>query len=324
MSDEMSNTNGEKLWDEKNSIEPMKNNVLLQMNEECNTTTNINVLKDSEHLKGITKENFCGIYKIINKVNGKYYVGSSKNIIGYRGRWFWHKHFLRINKHSNKHLQHAWNKYGPNVWEWIIIETVEYTNLLITEQKYLNICKLFPDTNYNICYDANRPMLGVKHTFEVKQKIRDRMMGCKNPMYNVIPSLDVRLKISTKNKGKNKGVKHYNFGKSLTDEHKQKISLGGIGQTRTIETKQNISNALKNRIFTDEHKRKLSDSNKKYCGINHINYNHSTYNFINEKSNECFTGTRYEFMKKYNLPSGRCSKLINGKLVKLKNWIIQY
>lgn len=70
MNDEMSNTNEEKLWDEKNSIEPSKNNESLPMNAECDITTNINVLKDSEHLNDTTAEKtqiekrreYCRIY----------------------------------------------------------------------------------------------------------------------------------------------------------------------------------------------------------------------------------------------------------------------
>lgn len=299
----------------------MKNENLTNKTE-CDIIGNTLMKREKKDLNDITDEKISGIYKIINTNNKKYYVGSSEDIKGKRGRWFWHLHFLNKNKHPNRHLQNAWNKYEQSVWKWVIVELVEPGELLSVEQKYLDICELYPNTNYNIAYDAKRPMLGVKHTPETKLKISNRMRGCNNPMYKVIPSPETRLKISISNKGKTKGNKHYNFRKSLTDEHKQKISRGVTGQTRTLETKLNISNALKNRIFTEEHKQKISESNKKYCGINHKNYNHTTYTFINEKTNEYFIGTRYDFMKKYNLSSSRCSKLINGKLKKLKDWII--
>ena len=51
----------------------------------------------------------CGIYKIVNKIDGKYYVGSSKHI--YK-RWRKHKSLLRHNKHLNDYLQNAFNLYG--------------------------------------------------------------------------------------------------------------------------------------------------------------------------------------------------------------------
>lgn len=49
------------------------------------------------------------IYKIINTINGKIYVGSAKYFAGRKGE---HYSMLRNNKHSNKHLQNSYNKYG--------------------------------------------------------------------------------------------------------------------------------------------------------------------------------------------------------------------
>ena len=233
------------------------NNELLQMNEECDITGNT-LDKNAKMLsQGIINEKVSGIYKIINKINGKYYVGSSENILGKRGRWFWHRHFLNKNKHPNIHLQNAWNKYGKNVWEWVIIETTDILHLSSTEQKHLDICKKNPHISYNLSYDVERPSLGYKHTTETKEKIRIRMMGSNNPMYGLSPTTETRLKISGANKGKNRGNKHYNFGKHLSKEHRMKISLGGIGMKRSEETKRHISESLKGRIFSEEHKQKL-------------------------------------------------------------------
>lgn len=51
----------------------------------------------------------CGVYAIINKANGRAYIGSSVNI---RRRIEWHKTLLRANKHSNKNLAADWNQHG--------------------------------------------------------------------------------------------------------------------------------------------------------------------------------------------------------------------
>ena len=63
-------------------------------------------------------------------------------------------------------------------------------------------------------------------------------------------------------------------GRTLTEEHKRKISVGNKGKTRnrgrvlTDEHKRKISEARKlipiGRKLTDEHKRKISEANKKY------------------------------------------------------------
>ena len=44
----------------------------------------------------------CGIYKIVNKDNGKYYVGRTLNL---DKRWYQHKKLLIKNKHFIKYLQ---------------------------------------------------------------------------------------------------------------------------------------------------------------------------------------------------------------------------
>lgn len=64
-------------------------------------------------------EQTSGIYKIENKVNGKVYIGQSKHI---QKRWNEHKMHLRNNKHYNQYLQHAWNKYGEENFEFSILE----------------------------------------------------------------------------------------------------------------------------------------------------------------------------------------------------------
>ena len=50
-----------------------------------------------------------GIYKITNKVNGKFYIGSSNNI---KRRWKYHKSNLRSGTHDNIHMQRSYDKHG--------------------------------------------------------------------------------------------------------------------------------------------------------------------------------------------------------------------
>ena len=40
------------------------------------------------------------------------------------------------------------------------------------------------------------------------------------------------------------------------------MSIAGKGKKRTIETRTNISNALKGRTFSDEHRKKISEARK--------------------------------------------------------------
>ncbi len=95
----------------------------------------------------MAKQKICGVYKITNRVNGKIYVGSSKNIYE---RWNQHKDKLRNNCHDNAHLQNAWIKYGENNFKFEIIEECDPNIQFEREQYYLNTLNPFDDNGYNI------------------------------------------------------------------------------------------------------------------------------------------------------------------------------
>jgi group I intron endonuclease len=61
------------------------------------------------------------IYKIVNTVNGKFYVGSTTNT---RERFRTHRNRLRRNRHHAPHLQAAWNKYGEAAFVFHVVEDV--------------------------------------------------------------------------------------------------------------------------------------------------------------------------------------------------------
>jgi group I intron endonuclease len=95
-----------------------------------------------------------GIYKIINRNNGKYYVGSSTDLAD---RWREHKRHLRSGKHINPKLLASWNKHGENVFYFVVMEEhpdATRTQLLEAEQKYLDIAKTEIPMTYNVRFVA--------------------------------------------------------------------------------------------------------------------------------------------------------------------------
>lgn len=76
----------------------------------------------------------CGIYKIKNMLNGKIYIGQSKNI---HKRWSQHKRLLDHGTHHSYKLQNAWNKYGSESFEFEIIERCDEENLNEIEIAYI-------------------------------------------------------------------------------------------------------------------------------------------------------------------------------------------
>lgn len=106
------------------------------------------MIQDIESLKGI-----AGVYTIIHTASGRAYVGEAFNI---RGRWKSHVSCLTRNDHRNYFLQQAWNKYGPQAFEFkkfIILERLfDESNYLLKKrlkQEENKVLALFPD-NYNL------------------------------------------------------------------------------------------------------------------------------------------------------------------------------
>lgn len=80
----------------------------------------------------------CGIYLIINLINGKRYVGSSKDLYKRLYQHIWH---LDNNKHENSYLQRSWFKYGKDSFEWEILEYCDEQTRLEREGYYINTIK---------------------------------------------------------------------------------------------------------------------------------------------------------------------------------------
>ena len=89
---------------------------------------NHTAMKGNKYMKKVEHE--CGIYAIVNKINNKSYIGKSIDI---HTRWKEHIYLLSRGVHQNKHLQSAWNKYGEEAFEFIVIKTCKAKELNRTE-----------------------------------------------------------------------------------------------------------------------------------------------------------------------------------------------
>jgi len=157
-----------------------------------------------------------GIYKIINKINEKYYIGSSKDI---KDRWNTHKQSLRNNNHHNDHLQRAWNKYGENAFDFVVIELIPEMSLFNVEKKYLNEAKTNPNS-YNLIFYPQ----GGSQSVYVREKMKKHHYlrnGGENPMLGKTHSEKTKELLRQKRLGKipsNKDTKIYTFVNLMTHE----------------------------------------------------------------------------------------------------------
>jgi group I intron endonuclease len=116
-----------------------------------------------------------GIYKISCRPSGKVYVGSAVNM--YR-RWHSrHLPQLRRNKHSNRHLQSAWNKYGESAFTCEVIEQCDTTELISREQYWMDKFDSVGLCGFNIAKLAGST-IGVPQSEKCKQAILQAKCKC--------------------------------------------------------------------------------------------------------------------------------------------------
>lgn len=194
-----------------------------------------------------------GVYQIVNIVNGRKYIGSSKNI---EKRFEEHRKNLKTNKHINIILQRSYNKYGENSFIYEIVEECELDKLFEFEQKYL-------DTETNLFNIGKKASGG------------DNLSNHPNKL-NIINRMKISLnekmkKLSIEEKktiwGKN-GKENPNFNNKWTEEQRK------LASDRLIEYYKNHEQAIKGKTIEEfygeekakEVKKKLSDFAKNRTG----------------------------------------------------------
>jgi predicted GIY-YIG superfamily endonuclease len=106
--------------------------------------------KRHKSLIGPKYKKVWGIYKIINTITNKVYIGSSVNL---EKRVNGHFSSLRSNKHENKHLQYSFNKYGESAFRADILKT--FSKNEITQRELRNV-----ETKYISKYNSNDSSFG--------------------------------------------------------------------------------------------------------------------------------------------------------------------
>lgn len=181
-----------------------------------------------------------GIYKIINRINNKIYIGQSIDIN------------LRFKQHKNnaiikKILHPLYNSircYGIDNFEFIILEEVLFiAELDKKEQYWMDFYNSYnSEFGYNICKEATSTK-GYKHTIESRYK-----------MIGKLKSKEFKEKMSISKKGKKM--------KPRSDEHRKNLSLSSLGHTVSKKTRDTISLSLMGFKHTNETRNKMAKSKK--------------------------------------------------------------
>jgi group I intron endonuclease len=173
----------------------------------------------------------CGIYRILNTRNGKFYIGSSSRLNFRKSQHF---NALKNNTHSSPYLQNAYNKeQDKSVFKFQICVYCEFETLIKIEQSFIQIF----NPEYNIKKVAEG---GFIHSQETRDKIRIKNTGkirteetCKllSEIAKKRPPISDKTKqlLSSLKKGKPANNKGKKMG-AQSIEHRNKVRLSKQGE----------------------------------------------------------------------------------------------
>lgn len=130
----------------------------------------------------LNEKDFYGVYRIVNNINFKIYIGSSIHV---NKRLYEHRSSLRGNCHRNAHLQRAWNKYGEENFSFEILEIID-DNVDILRKREQYWMDYYKSYDLNIGYNISHSAIGNSgHEIseETKEKIRNKTIGELNHFY---------------------------------------------------------------------------------------------------------------------------------------------
>jgi group I intron endonuclease len=195
------------------------------------------------------------IYKIINLVNDKFYVGSTTN---QRERFRTHRKKLRRNVHHCAHLQAAWNKYGEEKFAFKVAELVpDGASLQAAEDRWLE-----EHFGKEYCYNTGRrsgapwrdvpkeqhPAFGIPKTEEQRAQISATLKEFYAADYNNHPRVGKTHSDATKAKisaSKKANPTRYWAGKERSEETRAKISEAqkGVAKPGRVYTEEGLAKA---------------------------------------------------------------------------------
>ena len=171
-----------------------------------------------------------GIYMIENTITGKAYIGQTVN---YNKRKSEHINALKRNRHSNRYLQRSWNKHGETAFRFTRIAKCAAEQLDELEIWYIQQFNTFAPNGYNLTKGGDGAR-GLKWSPE-SRKARSLAM-----------------------KGKRTGANAPWFGKTHTDETREKLRRATSSLWKNEEFRKRQIEAHTGKKQSEETRRKRS------------------------------------------------------------------
>lgn len=175
-------------------------------------------------------KNSIGIYCIENTINGKKYIGQTRE--GFLRRYWHHNWCLANCSHFNKSLQEDWNIYGSDNFRYYVVYILQDgDNIDALEEKYI-----LKNNTSNQLYGYNL------------------QSGNKPEDMHKFVSAEGRKITGEKNR-------QHMLGRKLPEQTKAKMRASSKHLSPTVETRRKISEYMSNRIVSEETRNKLREKN---------------------------------------------------------------
>lgn len=202
-----------------------------------------------------------GVYVIRCLTNSKVYVGSAASSLS--RRIVVHRSMLRSRIHYNSHLQRAWNKYGKDAFEFLVVERCAPDVCLVREQHWINhYCASDRKTGFNLCPTADS-CFGRRNSEETLAKMsasaKRRHAIFPRPWIGRKHTAETKAKIAAANKGQG-------LGRKLPAETRAKIGATHRGRKASLESRKKMSASQRGHSVSEETRAKIS-ATKKACGL---------------------------------------------------------
>lgn len=251
------------------------------------------------------------IYKFTNQINGKIYIGSTKNV-----KRRLQEHREGVKKRIHQYLYRAINKYS---WDSFKFEVIEECCPLLRndyENKWIRFYNsLDKNFGYNMCLSDNTCF-----TEEVIKKMSERMKGNTYKLGKLESSETKERKSKSQMGSKDTDAvkkRKSEAAKKIikTKEHCENISKGKLGKKikpRSEEFKEMMRKRMSGVPKTEEHKENLSTSKKKYYET------HKVSKETGDKISKALSGYQHSEESLRNMKIGRDAYWASRRAEKLK------
>ena len=185
-----------------------------------------------------------GVYLIRNKRNRKVYVGSASK--SFKSRWEGHRNQLIGRRHFNKHLQAAWDIYGGDAFEFVILEKCLPERCVEREQHWID------------WYKAANPEYGYNSRPRVESNLGHKFGPQTNPEVRAKRSASLKVAWKTVRKGFRHStltqikIHKQQRGRKRSAEFRAKVSAGLVGRPVSEKTRAKMSASAKKRGVSPE------------------------------------------------------------------------